>query len=146
VTRHTRYQAIIIQDHHVLLIQHKEHATGHAYWVIPGGGIEEGETEQQCVLREAKEETHLDVQIERLLFDEPAHPDGPYQWRKTYLCKPIGGVAAPGYEPEEEASAMYVIDQIMWLDLRTDREWGQDILRDPFTYPQLVKIREVLGY
>jgi ADP-ribose pyrophosphatase YjhB (NUDIX family) len=33
------------------------------YFKIPGGGIEEGETEEQAALREAKEETGSDVTI-----------------------------------------------------------------------------------
>ena len=45
MNRHTRYQALIVADYQVLLIRHKEHACGKAYWVIPGGGIEDGESE-----------------------------------------------------------------------------------------------------
>lgn len=76
--RHTRYQGFILQDDHVLLIRHEQHATGRGYWVIPGGGREEGETEEECVVREMLEETNLHVRVERLLFDEPGHPDGAY--------------------------------------------------------------------
>ena len=53
---------------------HKHHSTGRAYWVIPGGGIEGSESEEECVIREMKEETNLDVTIDRLVFDEPGHP------------------------------------------------------------------------
>ncbi len=56
-----RYQGAIIQNNHMLLICHQEHASGRAYWLIPGGGIEPGETEVECVIREMKEETCLDV-------------------------------------------------------------------------------------
>lgn len=144
--RHTRYQGLIVENDKVLLIKHREHATGRAYWVIPGGGIEAGETEEQCIIREVREETNLEVEVEGLLFDEPAHPDGPYRWRKTFLCRPIGGKASPGYEPEIEAAENYGITEVKWFDLRDEADWGADLLEDPFTYPQLAAVRKKLGY
>ncbi len=144
--RHTRYQGLIIQDHKILLIQHTRLSDGLSYWVLPGGGIEDGETEGECVIREMKEETNLDVSVEKLLIDEPAPPDGVYKWTKSYICKPIGGIAAPGYEPEPEAAAHYSISAVQWCDLQEESEWGDDLRHDPFTYPQLVKVRQLLGY
>ncbi len=146
MARHTRYQGAIIFDHHILLIQHRRHADGRTYWVFPGGGIEADESEEECVLREMKEETNLEVTIEAVLFDEPGHPDGIYEWRKTYLCRPVSGVASPGYEPEPEASNDYAITEVRWFDLRSEEEWGEDLVKDAITYSQLVNVRERLGY
>ena len=36
-------------------------------WVIPGGGVEWGETIEQAAIREIKEETNLDVEIIKLI-------------------------------------------------------------------------------
>jgi len=146
MARHTRYQGMIVKDHKVLLICHTERATGISYWVIPGGGLEENETGEQCVIREMREETNLEVRIERIIFDEPTYPDGPYKWRKTYLCTPISGEASPGYEPEPEAAANYSISKVRWFDLRDEAGWGVEISQNPYTYPQLVDLRKVLGY
>ncbi|MEJ2413434.1 MAG: NUDIX domain-containing protein, partial [Anaerolineales bacterium] len=107
--RHTRYQGVILQDHKILLIQHSSHTGEWSHWLLPGGGMEPGETPEQCVIREMKEETDLDVEIVRLAVDEPDHPDSAYQRRKSYLCQILGGEAAPGYEPELEASSVYAI-------------------------------------
>jgi ADP-ribose pyrophosphatase YjhB (NUDIX family) len=137
---------LIIKDHQILLIQHGQRSSGRSYWVIPGGGREGSETEEQCVIREMKEETNLDVKIDRLAFDEPAHPDGPYQWSKSYLCTIIGGEESPGYEPEPEAAAFYSITAVKWFDLRDELGWGDEIRQDPFTFPQLVSLRKLLGY
>ena len=52
MSRTTRYQAAIMRGEEILLIKHQEHKTGNAYWVLPGGGIEDGETEIQCIQRE----------------------------------------------------------------------------------------------
>jgi 8-oxo-dGTP diphosphatase len=146
LARHTRYQALIVENDSVLLIKHREHATGRAYWVIPGGGMDDDETEEECVIRELNEETNLDVEIESLLFDEPGHPDGAYRWRKTFLCRPVGGHPSPGFEPEAEAAENYAITEVRWFDLRDETDWGPDLLTNPFTYPQLVKARKRLGY
>lgn len=146
MARHTRYQGMIIQDHKILLICHTQHSTGISYWVIPGGGIEQSETEEECVIREMKEETNLDVIIEKLAFDEPAHPDGIYKWRKSFICRPIGGEASPGYEPEPEAAANYSISAVRWFDLGDESDWGEILRQDQYTYPQLLNLRELLGY
>src|SRR5262245_10940479 len=97
-----RYQGAVIQDDHLLLIQHREHASGRTYWLLPGGGIEAEETPTECVQREVHEETHLQVQVLRLLCDDPDIPGGAYHRLHTYLCHVLEGEAQPGYEPEVE--------------------------------------------
>jgi 8-oxo-dGTP pyrophosphatase MutT (NUDIX family) len=122
LARHTRHQGLIIKNGEVLLIKHCEHATGREYWVIPGGGLDGDESEEECVIREMREETNLDVEIECLLFDEPGHPDGIYQRRKTFLCRPVAGNHSPGYEPEIEAAENYSISDVRWFNLRDDSD------------------------
>jgi 8-oxo-dGTP pyrophosphatase MutT (NUDIX family) len=100
LNRVTRYQGAIIKDHQILMIKHREHETGRAYWIFPGGGIHPDETEEECVKREMKEETNLDVKVISPPLDESKHQDNIYQTLKTYLCDPIGGNASPGCEPE----------------------------------------------
>jgi 8-oxo-dGTP pyrophosphatase MutT (NUDIX family) len=146
MSRTTRYQGAIIRNDRMLLIKHHEYATGHDYWVIPGGGREDGETEEECVIREVKEETHLDVTVMQLLLDEPGHPGGVYQRLKTYLCIPTAGEAYPGYEPELEVAEAYAITEVGWFDLRDEATWGEKVVTDPFTYPLLQRIRATLGY
>jgi ADP-ribose pyrophosphatase YjhB (NUDIX family) len=145
VNRHTRYQGAIIRDHHILLIRHREH-TGKTYLIFPGGGIEPGETEEECVQRQMKDETNLDVRIVSLLLDEPDHPLGVYQRLKTYLCEPNTGVASPGIEPEPEASSHYSIVEVKWFDLRDESTWDSLLVNDPLTYLPLQRIRKKLGY
>ncbi len=145
--RHTRYQGAIVQDGKLLIISHRRHDNGHEYWLLPGGGIESGETEHECVVREMLEETGLQVRVERLLLQKPdIAPAAIYQQINTYLCTPIGGVASPGYEPEIEASAVYSIHAVRWISLADEIDWGQAVKQNVVTYPQLQAIRATLGY
>jgi XTP/dITP diphosphohydrolase len=145
LNRLVRYQGAIVRGDEILLIRHRDHATDFSYWLLPGGGIERGETEEACVVREMREETNLDIHVERLLIDEPMPVVLTYHWRKTYLCRIVNGEPAPGYEPEEDAAAQYGIVEVRWFNLRDMGSWDGIIKEDTFTYPQLLHIRQVLG-
>jgi len=142
----TRYQAAILRGKEILLIKHREHTDGRSYWVLPGGGIEAGETEIECVRREVREETNLEVRIETLLLDEPPTLDngGIYQRFKTYVCRPVASEPSPGYEPEPEAAAIYAIVEVGWFSLIDETTWNDSIANDPITAPALRRIRAAL--
>ena len=144
MSRVVRYQAAIIRDGRILLLRWRP-ATGRDYWVIPGGGRDEGESEEECVIREAKEETRLDVAVERLLLDESASPGDTYRRLKTYLCIPLAGEAGPGYEPEPEASNEGEFAEVAWFDLRNEATWAEKLITDQITYPLMQRIRAALG-
>ena len=143
--RDVRYQGALVRDHQLLLIRHRDHATGRSYWVLPGGGREDDETEEACVAREMSEEVRLAVAVERLLLEE-TELGGVYQRRRTYLCTAPTGQPAPGYEPEVEAAEVYGIVEVRWFDLRDLSTWDPLAVADPITYPQVMRIRAVLGY
>lgn len=149
--RHTRYQGAIVKDHHILLIRQHIFPTGKLLWIFPGGGIEPGETEEECVKREMKEETNLIVTVTKLLFDQPAPTgDKTYQRMRTYLCKPLNNDAKPGYDPEYdpkiEEAGLHGIVEIKWFDLRNEKNWDTDLVNDPIIYVPLQRLRRKLVY
>ena len=56
---------IIFKNQKVLLIKRKNPPFG---WALPGGFVDEGETVEHAAIREAKEETGLDVTLDSLLY------------------------------------------------------------------------------
>ncbi len=145
--REIRYQGAIVRDHHVLLIRNCRVADGVTYWLLPGGGLEPGESPEDCVRREMKEETGLDVRVRRMVLDLPeTAPDSTYRRRHTYLCEPLSGEARAGFEPEPETRSWYTIVEVGWFDLRDESGWGPEMLADDITCPQVRALRQALGY
>ena len=113
-----RYQAAMIQNDHLLLLKVNDRISGQTFWVIPGGGQEANETEEACVRREVFEETHLSVEVDRLVLDEQAPCGDFYHRNKTYRCQIMGGQARPGSEPEVDTAEHSTISEVGWFDMR----------------------------
>jgi ADP-ribose pyrophosphatase YjhB (NUDIX family) len=90
---------IVIQDEQILLVKHRK--GNRQYWVLPGGRLEYGETFFECAVRELKEETGLDVEVERFVFlSEAIAPDRLHHIVNIYLkAKVVGGIMKLGNEP-----------------------------------------------
>ena len=133
--RTVRYQAAIIHEELILLVK-QQLESGYEWWNVPGGGREAGETEEQCIVREVKEETNLDVKVECLLIDGPSHRHSPYRYFKTFLCTPIGREARP-----DEAESI----DVKWFDLDDEAGLSLKFLNNETTFVMLQRIREALA-
>jgi 8-oxo-dGTP diphosphatase len=58
---------ILNEENEVLVVQRGEKCDHPMKWEFPGGKIKEGESEEDCVLREIKEELSMDIVIRRRL-------------------------------------------------------------------------------
>lgn len=61
-----RVAVILIKNGKILLVQHKK--DGRKYWVVPGGGLNFGESVSVCARRELREELNLKILLGRLVF------------------------------------------------------------------------------
>ncbi len=58
--------ALIVEDGRALLVEFDDESGVH--FKFPGGGVEPGETLEEAVRREVREEACLDVRVDRLLL------------------------------------------------------------------------------
>lgn len=63
----SRVRAVIIKDGKILLI--KITKPDLVYWVIPGGGVEDGETNEQALIRECREELGVNIEVKDLILE-----------------------------------------------------------------------------
>ena len=92
--------AVLIEDGRVLLIRRgKQPLRGR--WSLPGGTVEAGETLEQALEREMREETSLDVRVGPLItaFDRIERRDGQLVYHHVivdFLCERVSGEARAG--------------------------------------------------
>ena len=100
--------AIVCDDRGRVLLIHK---TDNGKWALPGGGHDIGESISDTVVREVKEETGYDVQVETITgtYTNPRHvmayDDGEVrqQFSIAFRATLIGGEAATSSESDEVA-------------------------------------------
>ena len=87
-------RAIII-DREKLVAMYRE-KNDRVYYTFPGGGLEENETEEACVIRECKEEFGIDVEVVRKVYIY----NGEKSIEHFFICDWIDGAIGMG-EGEE---------------------------------------------
>ncbi len=79
------FGVILDKDNRVLLC----HRTDRDLWNLPGGGLEKGEAPWEGVVREVKEETGLEVEVEKMtgVYAKPDQDEISF----AFICKITGG-------------------------------------------------------
>ncbi len=83
---------ILVEDNKILLIKRKN-PPFKDYYALPGGFVECGETTEEAIIREFKEETGLDVEIVKLfnVYSSPNRDPRGHVVSIVYILRRVGG-------------------------------------------------------
>ena len=125
-----RVAGITIQGDEILLIEHTK--KDKKYWLVPGGGVDWGESTEQALIREYKEETNLDIEVKDFFFFfEAISPDKNKHVINLYFLVIV----------KNDSEPMKIGDESNLSDLRyVSKEEIKDIKLYPNIKEQLLKI------
>ena len=116
-------------DGRVVLILRKNEPHG---WALPGGFVDAGEELGKACVREAKEETGLDVELVEQLFtySDPRRDPRKHTISTVYACRVPHG-AEPVAADDAKDARWFTESEVPWTELCFDHA---EILRDYFRF------------
>lgn len=82
--------AIIVKDNKIFVTQ-RGYGEFKDWWEFPGGKIEEGETPEECLKREIKEELEADINIDKYLCTVEYDYPNFHLKMECFICSLIDG-------------------------------------------------------
>ena len=92
-------RAIVLDDEKRVLMVCQRHEE-HDIWMVPGGGIEDGESAAEAAAREVLEETGIEIEVGRLLWHVEEVSQRGQRFVNFFLCRIAGGTLHLGEDPE----------------------------------------------
>ena len=113
-----RVSGILVQSSSILLVKVHSPVTNELVWMPPGGGLEFGESLEECLEREFLEETGARIKVGEFLFlneliDDPYHAVELY-----YKVRQTGGKIMLGTDPEHDSHSQ-LLEAIEWKHVST---------------------------
>ena len=105
--------AAIINEHNEVLCAQRGYGSLIGKWEFPGGKVEKGETDQEALKREIREELNIDVEVEELIDENYNEYSDKNINLKVYKCKYVSGEIR---DTEHQALAWKKPDEIESLD------------------------------
>lgn len=123
-SKKTRVAGIIIREGKILLIRRVKN--GQEYYVFPGGGVEEGESFEEALRREIREELSIDIETPKPIFQPEnqfrdrygghmiGYPNEHYFFIEKFSGKPeLGGPEKKRMDDQNQ----YFLEWVEWIEL-----------------------------
>jgi 8-oxo-dGTP diphosphatase len=107
-----RVCGICVKDHKILLINHSGMNESGEFWSAPGGGLQFGETIEECLKREFLEETTTTISVGKFLTISEYIKIPLHAIELFYEVKIESGIVKKGYDPEMQEQ---IIKEVKWL-------------------------------
>lgn len=121
----------IVLDEQNRMLMVKQHHDGKDIWMVPGGGIEEGEGAREAAVREVKEETGLDVKVTRLVWHVEEVSKRGQRFVDFFLADVVGGTLELGEDPEFDENGQ-VLREVKFLT-------REEIKKIKYLYPEYLR-------
>ncbi len=101
---------LIVQSGKIVLIQ-RRNPPFQGHWALPGGFVDVGETVEEAAVREANEETGLDVELQGLVgvFSDP---DRDPRGHTVSICFAALGQGTPRASSDAQDVALFDLDDL----------------------------------
>jgi len=112
-----RVAGILITGEGVLLIAHKKNDD--VYWLLPGGGVDYGESLSEALVREFAEELNIDITVGDLAFiSDSIDPTGDrHVVNICFICEYSGGEYLLGTEGRLHDFSFFGRDEIPGIEI-----------------------------
>ena len=128
-----RAAAVVVHEGNLLLVRQTVHA-GSTRWVLPGGGVDFGESLADAARREVHEETGLEVDIDKLLYVGDFIPGDRHLLDAVFLAHLIGG--KPTRQVKEIDALRFVpLDEVPTLDTVPPAVFDRILADAPLGFP-----------
>ncbi len=114
-TMRNRAGVIVVKDGSVALIE--RHREGRRYWVVPGGGVEPGETVADAARREGQEELGVPITLGPLLVELLARYADGSPGQHFYYQASVASAAISVVGPETDNPASSGTYEAVWVRL-----------------------------
>jgi len=107
-----RVAALIVEDGRILLVRHEKESR--SYWLLPGGGLDYGESLSDALRRELYEEIRVEIEPGPLVFvSETIAPDNTrHTVQMVFRARIIKGAPTLGEDHRVVETAFLDLDQL----------------------------------
>ena len=123
-------RVIILDEENRMLLVKQQHEDKEI-WMVPGGGIEDGENAAEAAIREVKEETGLDIALERLLWHIEEVSERGQRFVNFFTARVSGGRLELGEDPEFDGDSQ-VLREVRFMS-------REEMAEVPHLYPDALR-------